>query len=83
METEIGKITHFFDKINVAVVELTGNMKVGDSIHVKGAKTDFTQKIESMQMEHNNVKEAKAGDSIGLKMNEKVREHDKVYIVRE
>ena len=79
METEIGKISHFFSKIGVAVVELTGNLKVGDTIRIKGSTTDFTQEVESMQVDHNSVQEAKSGDSIGLKMKEKVRENDKVY----
>ena len=56
-------------------------MKVGDTIQVKGATTDFNQEIDSMQVDHNSVEEAKAGDAIGLKVKDKVREHDKVYKV--
>lgn len=76
---EIGKITHFFSKIGVAVIELKKPLKVGDTIAVKGPTTDFEQKVDSMQIEHENVKEAKAGQSIGLKVTERVRETDAVY----
>ena len=80
-EKEIGKVTHFFDKIGVAVVELKDKLKVGDKIKIKGAKTDFEQSIESMQIEHANAKEAKKGDAIGLKVADKVRPNDKVYLL--
>jgi len=76
---EIGKITHFFSKINVAVVELTDTLNVGDKIHIMGPTTDFEQTVDSMQIEHENVKTAKKGQSIGLKVNERVRENDTVY----
>lgn len=76
---EIGKITHFFSKIGVAVIELKKPLKVGDTIAIKGPTTDFEQKVDSMQIEHENVKEAKAGQSIGLKVTERVRETDAVY----
>lgn len=76
---EIGKITHFFDKISVAVIKLSAPVKVGDEIDVRGATTSFSQKIDSMQIEHNSIKAAKKGDAIGLKVKEKVRAGDKVY----
>ena len=76
---EIGKVSHFFSNISVAVIELTDALKVGDEIHVKGATTDFKQKVESMQIEHKGVEAAKAGDSIGMKVSERVREGDVVY----
>ena len=79
---EIGKISHYFTKIGVGVIEITkGSLKVGDNIKIKGATTDFEQKIDSMQIEHEKVQEAKAGQSIGLKVKEHVREHDMVYKV--
>ncbi len=78
-EKQIGKITHFFGGISVAVMELSDKIKVGDEIHIKGAMTDFTQKVDSMQIEHKEVKEAKKGQSIGLKVADKVREGDAVY----
>lgn len=80
-EREVGKITHYYTKIMVAVIELSDTLKVGDIIHIKGATTDFTQPVESMQIEHEQVKEASAGESIGLKVKEHVRQHDKVFVV--
>ena len=78
---EIGKIAHFFSKINVAVVELTDTLSVGDRIRIQGPTTDFEQTVDSMQIEHANVKTAKKGESIGLKVKDKVREKDAVYKV--
>ncbi len=80
-EREIGRVTHYFSKISVAVIELTSTLKVGEHIRIKGATSDFVQKVDSMQIEHAQVKEAKAGESIGMKVAEPVREHDKVYLV--
>lgn len=80
---EIGRVTHYFTKIGVGVIEITnGTLKVGEKIRIKGATTDFEQKIDSMQIEHEQVKEAKAGQGIGLKVKDHVREHDKVYKVK-
>jgi len=76
---EVGKISHYFSKIEVAIVDLTAPLSVGDRITMKGVTTDFEQTVESMQIEHENVKSAKAGDSIGLKVKERVREGDIVY----
>jgi putative protease len=83
MEIEIGKVTHFFNGISVAVIELTDKLCVGDTVHIKGATTDFVQKVESMEINHQKVKEAGYGESIGLKVKERVREGDKVYKVVE
>lgn len=80
-EKEIGRITHYFGKISVGIIELTDNLKVGDEIHIKGYTSDFTQKIESIQIEHVDVNEAKAGDTVGIKVAQKTHEHDKVYKV--
>jgi len=76
---EAGRITHFFSKIGVAVVELTAPLVVGDSILVKGPSTDFEQVVESMQIEHKNIPKAEAGQSIGLKLAQRARERDAVY----
>lgn len=76
---KIGRITHFFTKISVAVIELTAPLSVGDTIVVKGPTTDFEQVVDSMQIEHQNVQSAKAGQSIGLKVVQRVRENDTVY----
>ena len=82
-EKEIGEVTHYFNKIGVAVIKLTDNLKSGETIHIKGATTDFSQKVESMQIEHETIDEAKKGESIGLKVSKPVREKDKVYRVSE
>jgi translation elongation factor EF-1alpha len=76
---KIGQITHFFSKISVAVVELTAPLATGDHILVKGPSTDFEQVVESMQIEHKNIKKAEPGQSIGLKTVQHVRERDIVY----
>ena len=76
---EVGHVTHFFPKINVAVVELSAPLAVGDHILVKGPTTDFEQVVESMQIEHENIERAEAGQSIGLKVVQRVREKDIVY----
>lgn len=78
---EVGKVAHYYTKIGVAVMELTDTIKVGDTIRVKGATSDFTQKVDSMQIEHKSVEEAKKGQSIGLKVPEHAREGDLVYKV--
>jgi putative protease len=75
----IGKITHYFGKIGVAVIELSDTLKVGDTIRIAGGATDFTQTVDSMEVEHQKVQEAKKGESVGLKVNEKVREDYQVY----
>jgi len=75
----IGKVTHYFGNIGVAVLELTDTLKVGDTIRIVGGTTDFTQTVDSMEIEHKKVEEAKKGDSIGLKVSQKVREGYKVY----
>lgn len=80
-ERAIGKVTHFFSRISVAVLELTEPLKVGDTIHIKGHTTDLTQQIESMQIEHQNVPEAGPGDKVAIKVASHVREHDVVYKV--
>ncbi|MBS7632912.1 translation elongation factor-like protein [Candidatus Bathyarchaeota archaeon] len=76
---KIGRVTHFFSKISVAVIELTSSLKVGDRIVFKGPNTDFEQVVDSMQIEHQNVQSAEAGQSIGLKVAQRVRETDTVY----
>ena len=76
---EIGKVTHFFTRINVAVVELKAPISVGDKILIKGPTTDLEQTIESMEIEHEKVTRAEAGQSIGLKVSDRVRENDTVY----
>jgi len=80
-EIEIGVIRHYFDKIQVAAMDLTGDLAVGDTIHIKGNKSDVTCVVESMQIERDKVQKAGNGESIGTKVSGKVREHDKVFKV--
>ncbi len=84
MEEEIGKITHFFSKISVGVLELTlGNLNIGDTIHIKGHTTDFYQKVESMQVEQSPVESAEKGMQVGLKLEGAARSNDLVFKVIE
>ncbi|MFH1462707.1 MAG: EF-Tu/IF-2/RF-3 family GTPase [bacterium] len=77
----IGKITHYFGNIGVAVIELSGKLKIGETIRIVGGETDFSQAVDSMEADHKKVKEAKKGDSVGLKVDQKVREDYRVYRV--
>jgi putative protease len=84
LEEEVGKVVNYYSKIGVAAIEIiNGELKIGDLIRFKGATTDFTQKIESMQIEKNPVEKAAAGSSVGIKVNNKVRVNDKVYKIIE
>jgi putative protease len=77
----VGKITHYFTKISVAVVELSSELKAGDRILIEGMATDFQQGVESMQIEHEKIEKAGKGQSVGLKMEQRVREGDLVFKV--
>lgn len=78
-EQLVGTVSHFFNRIEVAAVELVGTLRVGDTIHILGRTTDFIQEVTSMQIEHRNVPEAGKGDSVGIKVLDRVRAGDKVY----
>lgn len=78
---KVGKITHYFDKIGVAVVELTDRLVVGDLIKISGHSNEFTMTVGSMQIEHEQIKEAKKGDTIGMKVDQEVKEGDEIYKV--
>ncbi len=78
-EKEIGTVTHYYGKLSVGIVELSDSLRVGETIHIKGHTTDVTQNVESIQIEHADATEAKAGDVIGIKVAQKVHPHDKVY----
>jgi putative protease len=81
-EQKIGLITHYFGKISVAAIEVTaGELCVGDTIHVKGHTSDFTQTVDSMQLEHDSVQSAKVGETVGIKVIEHARQHDEVFKV--
>ena len=76
---EVGKVAHFFTKIDVAVIDVTDTISVGDQIFIKGPTTDIEQTIDSMEIEHEKVKQAAAGQSVGMKVKGRVREKDVVY----
>jgi putative protease len=78
-EKEIGKITNYFSKIGVAVVELTAPLQLGDEIHIVGGDRDFQQQVESMQVEHEAIDKADAGQDIAIKLDQKARPNDTVY----
>ena len=81
-EQEIGVVAHYFDKIGVAAIALTGgSLSVGDTIHIKGAKTDVSVAVESIQIEHRIVQTAERGESVGIKIGVKSHEKDKVFKV--
>jgi translation elongation factor EF-1alpha len=76
---EVGKVTNFYSKINVAVIQLTAPLNVGDTILIKGDTTNFEQTVDSMQIEHMNIQTAEAGKAIGMKVKDRVRPGDIVY----
>ena len=76
---EVGKVAHFFSKINVAVIDVASTISVGDKIFIKGPTTDIEQTIDSMEIEHEKVTNATAGQSIGMKVVAHVRENETVY----
>lgn len=76
---EVGRVGGFFSHLSVAIVELTGALKVGETIYLKGHTTDFQQRVESMQLDRAPVQEGHAGQSVGLKVTDRCRKHDVVY----
>tara|TARA_Y100000296_G_C5000486_1_gene169939 strand:+ start:165 stop:416 length:252 start_codon:yes stop_codon:yes gene_type:complete len=82
VEKEIGKVSSFFSHVNVAAIKLSGSLKVGDKVHIKGHTTDFEQVVKGIQIERKEVSKAKKGDHIGIKVSEKVRPTDKVFLVK-
>ena len=82
-EEVVGKVVSYFAKIGVAAIEMEGELKTGDTVHFKGHTSDFTQTVESMQIENESKEEVKPGDSVGMKVKDRVRPHDVVYKVTE
>lgn len=81
-EEKIGVVIHYWSKIGVAGVHITeGKLEVGDTIHIKGHTSDFTQPVDSMQVDNESVEVAKPGDDVGLRVAEPAREHDEVFRV--
>ena len=82
-EREIGVISHYYNHLSVGIIELTAPLRTGDTVHIKGAHDDFTQTVDSIEVEHEKVKSAEEGDSVGIRVFEKVHPHDKVFLVSE
>ncbi len=83
MEIEVGRVTHYYSYLSVAVLKLVGSVKLGDEIHILGHTTDFTQRVFSMQVDHREVLWVHPGDNVALKVAEPVREHDVIYRIVE
>jgi putative protease len=81
-EKEIGRVSSYFSHVEVAAIKLSSGLKVGDKVHVKGHTTDFELPVKSMQIERKDVKKAKKGDHIGIKVPDKVRPGDKVFLAK-
>ena len=78
-EKEIGTVTNYFSRIGVAILALNAPLQLGDKIRIKGGDRDFEQTVESMQVEHQPIESAQAGQEIALKVDQKVRANDIVY----
>ena len=81
-EKEIGRVSGYFSHVGVAAIKLSGVLKVGDKVHIKGHTTDFETKVESIQVEKKSLQKAKKNDHIGIKVSEKVRPNDRVLLVK-
>ena len=80
---KVGKISHYYQKIGVAVIDLDDTLSVGDQIEISGPSTNLTQTVDSMQIEHESIKQAKKGMSVGMKVSDRVKENDVVYKIVE
>ncbi len=83
MEVQIGKVTHYYDHLHVAVLTLTDTLKLGDKIHIVGHSTDLIERVASMEVNHHPVEWVNAGADVAIKVVEPVHEHDRVYRVLE
>lgn len=82
LDKSVGKVIHFYDKLGVAIIDLTaGGLKVGDEVKFKRGEEEFTQKIESLQVDHQTVDSVKKGDSFGVKVNQPTKVGTEVYLV--
>lgn len=75
-----GKVTHYYGHIGVAIVKLAAGLKVGDTVHIKGHSADFTQSVQSLQLDHAAIAKAAKGKEVGLKVDQKVHENDQVFL---
>lgn len=83
MEIRIGEVTHYYNNIGVAVLKLTGELKVGDTIHFRGATTEFTQPVASLEIEHQKVESVGPESEVALKVTQRVRRGDRIFKVSE
>lgn len=83
MEEEIGKVTHYYNHLQVAVLSLTNQLKLGDKIHILGHTTDLVERVASIEVDHHAVDWVEAGDNVAIKVNGPVHEHDTVYLIVE
>lgn len=81
MNEKIGEVTHYFTDLNVGIIKLEDGLELGDKIRIKGSTTDFEQKVNSMEIDREEVERAESGESIGMKVKDRVREGDEVYKV--
>jgi putative protease len=79
MEKSIGMVTHYYGKLGVAIVKLSGDLKLGEKIRIIGRTTDFSEDNSSMQLDHRAIKSARKGDEVGIKVGQEVREGDEVF----
>jgi hypothetical protein len=81
-EEAVGTVTHYFSHLGVALIQINnGTLKIGDSVHIQGHTTDFTQPVESMELEHQHIDKAVPGQNVGMRVKDHVREHDIVYVI--
>ena len=81
VEHVVGTVSHYYGKLGVAGIDLSSELKVGDTIHILGHTSDFTQTVDSIEIENQTVESGKAGDPIGVKVKERARVHDQVLVV--
>jgi putative protease len=80
-EKEIGVISGYFSNVGVAAIKLSGKLKIGDRVHIKGNTTDFEEEVDSMQINGEHISQAGKGDHVGIKVQEKVRPNDLVFLI--
>lgn len=81
MEVRIGEVTHYYNRIGVAVLDLIAELNVGDTVHIQGSNTDFTQSVTSMEIDHQKVESVGPGSEVALKVNQRVRQGDSLFKV--